>query len=163
VLPSLLQVLEGNTHREYPQDLAEVGFVAQVDPTEPTGVAEHRSVAAVVARHDASYEDARGRLQALANAFDGDLETPATDHPSFLDGRVADVVIDGVTGALDPDLGVAVERALACDRQACRRFAEANSWEAVSRRFLEDLAPWRRDERRPSLPSPGERRSGLAM
>jgi len=75
----------------------------------------------------------------------------------------ADVVINGVTGALDPDLGVAVERALACDRQACRRFAEANSWDAVSRRFLEDLAPWRRDERRPSLPSPGERRSGLAM
>jgi glycosyltransferase involved in cell wall biosynthesis len=59
----------------------------------------------------------------------------------------ADVVIDGVTGALDPDLGVAVERALACDRQACRRFAEASSWDAVSRRFLADLAPWRREER----------------
>ncbi|AGN01664.1 phenylalanyl-tRNA ligase subunit beta [Salinarchaeum sp. Harcht-Bsk1] len=105
-LPSLLQVLEGNTHREYPQDLAEVGFVAQVDPTEPTGVAEHRSVAAVVARHDASYEDARGRLQALASAFDVELETPATEHPSFLDGRVADVVVDGevagVIGEVDP-------------------------------------------------------------
>jgi phenylalanyl-tRNA synthetase beta chain len=105
-LPSLLQVLEGNTHREYPQDLAEVGFVAQVDPTEPTGVAEHRSVAAVVARHDASYEDARGRLQALASAFDVALETPPTEHPSFLDGRVADVVIEGETvgviGEIDP-------------------------------------------------------------
>ena len=105
-LPSLLQVLEGNTHREYPQDLAEVGFVAQVDPTEPTGVAEHRSVAAVVARHDASYEDARGRLQALTSAFDVELETPPTEHPSFLDGRCADVVIDGevagVIGEIDP-------------------------------------------------------------
>ncbi|WP_248517904.1 phenylalanine--tRNA ligase subunit beta [Salinarchaeum laminariae] len=105
-LPSLLQVLEGNTHREYPQNLAEVGFVAEVDPSEPTSVAESRSVAAVVANHDASYEDARGRLQALASAFDVDLETPATDHPSFLDGRVADVVIDGdvagVVGEIDP-------------------------------------------------------------
>jgi len=106
LLPSLLQVLAGNTHREYPQDLAEVGFVARVDATEPTGVAEHRSIAAVLARHDASYEDARGRLQALANAFDVDLATPATEHPSFIDGRAADVVIDdevvGVIGEVDP-------------------------------------------------------------
>lgn len=99
-LPSLLMVLERNTHRTYPQDLAEIGLVAGVDPTENTGVAEWRSVAGVLARHDASYEDARGRLQALTQAFGVDLATPPTEHPSFIDGRAADVVIDGTVAGV---------------------------------------------------------------
>ena len=96
-LPSLMMVLENNTHRSYPQDLAEIGLAAEVDDAENTGVAEHRTVAAVLARHDASYEAAKARLQAIARNFDVDLETPATDHPTFIRGRAADVVIDGET------------------------------------------------------------------
>ena len=113
-LPSLLMVLENNTHRSYPQDLAEIGLAAHVDEMENTagtssgepsfatahentGVAEHRTVAGVLASHDASYEDAKARLQAIARNFDVDLETPPTEHPTFVDGRTADVVIDGET------------------------------------------------------------------
>ena len=105
-LPSLAMVLENNTHRAYPQDLAEIGLVAHVDPDEPTGVREERHVAAVLARADASYEDAKSRLQALARNFDVDLATPPTEHPSFIDGRTAEVRIDGdpagVVGELHP-------------------------------------------------------------
>ena len=60
-----------------------------------------------------------------------------------------DVVVDGVTGALDEDLSAAIRRALACDRAACRAHAETRSWRAVAQRFLDDLAPWR--------PEPSER------
>ena len=105
-LPSLLMVLENNTHRAYPQDLAEIGHVAGVDPDEPTGIEEHRSVAAVLARTDASYEDAKARLQAIAGAFGKTLETPPTAHPSFISGRTAEIVLDGdsvgVVGELHP-------------------------------------------------------------
>ncbi|MFD1633178.1 phenylalanine--tRNA ligase subunit beta [Haloplanus ruber] len=96
-LPSLLMVLENNTHRAYPQDLAEVGLAAAADDGENTGVAERRTVAGAVARHDATYEDAKSRLAALCHDFDADLATPATTHPTFIDGRAADVVIDGET------------------------------------------------------------------
>ncbi|GAB7019137.1 phenylalanine--tRNA ligase subunit beta [Halostagnicola bangensis] len=106
VLPSLVMVLERNTHRAYPQDLAEIGFAAEVDESENTGVTERRSVGAVLARHDAAYEDAKGRLQTLVGDFGGKLETPPTEHPSFIDGRTAAVVIDGeevgVIGELHP-------------------------------------------------------------
>jgi phenylalanyl-tRNA synthetase beta chain len=105
-LPSLLSVLENNTHRAYPQDLAEIGFVASVDDSEPTGVAEHRSIAGVLARTDASYEDAKARVEALARAFDAELQTPPTDHPSFVSGRTAEIVLDGkcvgVIGEIHP-------------------------------------------------------------
>ncbi|ESS08327.1 MAG: phenylalanyl-tRNA synthetase beta subunit [uncultured archaeon A07HN63] len=97
VLPSLLMVLENNTHRAYPQDLAEIGLAAEVDDSENTNVAERRSIGAVLARNDATYEDAKARLAALCDDFDADLETPPTDHPTFIDGRAADVVIDGET------------------------------------------------------------------
>ena len=107
-LPSLLMVLENNTHRAYPQDLAEVGLAAGADDDENTGVAEHRTVAAVLARHDATYEDAKSRLASLCGDFDVDLETPATEHPTFIDGRAAAVVIDGdivgVIGEVHPQV-----------------------------------------------------------
>jgi phenylalanyl-tRNA synthetase beta chain len=105
-LPSIMMVLENNTHRSYPQDLAEIGLAAGLDDSENTGVAEHRTVAAALARTDASYEDAKARLQALADAFDKDLETPPTTHPSFIGGRAAEVVLDGesvgVIGEIHP-------------------------------------------------------------
>ncbi len=105
-LPSLLSVLENNTHRSYPQDLTEIGHVAAVDADESTGVAEHRSVAGVLARTDASYEDAKARVEAIARAFGADLETPATTHPSFVPGRTAEIVFDGesvgVIGEIHP-------------------------------------------------------------
>ncbi|SFR31843.1 phenylalanine--tRNA ligase subunit beta [Halogeometricum limi] len=105
-LPSLAMVLENNTHRAYPQDLAEIGLVAERDDSVNTRVRERRHVAAVLARHDATFEDAKGRLQALCRDFGVELETPATTHPSFIDGRVAGVRIDGddvgVVGELHP-------------------------------------------------------------
>ena len=94
-LPSLLKLLEGNTHNAYPQDISEIGFVAEHDPTANTSVAESRHVAGALARRDASYEAAKGRLQAVCDDFGSLVETPPTDHPTFIDGRVADVVIDG--------------------------------------------------------------------
>jgi len=107
-LPSLMMVLERNTHRAYPQDIAEIGLAAGLDGSENTGVAERRTVAAVLARADASYEDAKARLQALAGAFGKPLETPRAEHPSFIAGRAAEVVLDGesagVIGEIHPEV-----------------------------------------------------------
>lgn len=50
-----------------------------------------------------------------------------------------DVVDDGVTGALDEDLGRAALRALAVDPQACRERALRSSWEANTRQFEGNL------------------------
>jgi phenylalanyl-tRNA synthetase beta chain len=107
-LPSLVMVLENNTHRAYPQDLAEIGLAAHRSDDSDTGVAEHRTVAAVLVRTGATYENAKSRLAALCRTFGKDLETPRTEHPSFIPGRVAEVVIDGesvgVVGELHPEV-----------------------------------------------------------
>jgi phenylalanyl-tRNA synthetase beta chain len=104
-------VLSNNTHRAYPQDLAEIGVAMREDGAENTNVAEWRTVAAALAHNGASYEDAKARLSALARRFDADLDTPATEHPTFIDGRAADVILDGetvgVVGEVHPEVLVA--------------------------------------------------------
>ena len=107
-LPSVMMVLENNTHRAYPQDLVEIGLAAEADGDENTNVAEHRTVAGALCHAGASYEDAKAKLQALAAAFDMDLETPPTDHPTFIAGRTASIVLDeeavGVVGEVHPEV-----------------------------------------------------------
>jgi len=50
-----------------------------------------------------------------------------------------DVVDDGITGALDEDLGRAAVRALTLDPAACRERALKASWEAITRQFEANL------------------------
>jgi glycosyltransferase involved in cell wall biosynthesis len=52
-----------------------------------------------------------------------------------------DVVENGVTGALDADLGTACRTALGLDREACRRYAETRSWRRATAEFESYLAP----------------------
>ena len=52
-----------------------------------------------------------------------------------------DVVEDGITGALDDDLGKAAARALCVDPRACRDRALRSGWDVCSREFEGNLAP----------------------
>ena len=52
-----------------------------------------------------------------------------------------DVIEDGVTGALDNDLGKAAVRALKVDPQACRARALKSGWDISSREFENNLVP----------------------
>jgi glycosyltransferase involved in cell wall biosynthesis len=50
-----------------------------------------------------------------------------------------DVIDDGVTGALDEDLGMAAQRALRIDPKACRERALRSGWDVCSREFESNL------------------------
>lgn len=50
-----------------------------------------------------------------------------------------DIVIEGVNGSMDWDLGKAVERALACDRSAAFETSKVYDWEACTNTFLYNL------------------------
>lgn len=105
-LPSLLLVLENNTHRAYPQRLSEIGLTAAVDRTQANKVDERRTVAAVIASHGASYEDAKSALAAVCRRMDVTLSTEPIEHPAFIKGRVATITVDnrsgGVIGEMHP-------------------------------------------------------------
>lgn len=52
-----------------------------------------------------------------------------------------DVIEPGITGALDPDLAVAIAGALRLDRKVCVARAREFSWDAATEQFLGGLAP----------------------
>jgi glycosyltransferase involved in cell wall biosynthesis len=69
-----------------------------------------------------------------------------------------DVVEDGITGALDTDLGTAAVRALAIDPEACRQRALRSGWDRCSREFEANLVPCHGQRETRDLPvSPGVR------
>ncbi len=55
------------------------------------------------------------------------------------DGRGVKAGFNAQIGALDTDLGRAVDAALALRRSDCRRYAELFSWENCARIFVENL------------------------
>ena len=64
--------------------------------------------------------------------------TPVAAHPVT---GPRDILREGVTGALGEDLRGACLRALRCNRDACRAYAEAQSWRACAEQFLGFLVP----------------------
>ena len=50
-----------------------------------------------------------------------------------------DVIEDGVTGALDVDLGLAARRALTLDPAVCREYALRSGWDVSTRQFEGNL------------------------
>ena len=52
-----------------------------------------------------------------------------------------DVIENGLNGWIDEDLKIATQKALDVNRDSCRKFAEAHSWEACTRQFLSLIEP----------------------
>jgi phenylalanyl-tRNA synthetase beta chain len=95
--PSLIQLLSRNVHEEYPQRLFEIGKTFYKDGT----VTERWQVAAVIAHADAGYTEAKSAAQALIKScFGKDVATRASTHPSLIEGRAADIIIDGRAAGL---------------------------------------------------------------
>ena len=70
-----------------------------------------------------------------------------------------DVIEDGVTGALDEDLGRAALRALRLDPEACRNYALQYGWDVITREFESNLVPCN-SAGAECLPVVGERSAG---
>jgi phenylalanyl-tRNA synthetase beta chain len=107
-LPSLLIVLSNNLHREYPQNIFEIGKVARIDKRENTGVKEEDHIACALCYAKAGYNEAKSKLQSVCLNFSklDKLRTVATDHPSYIPGRCAEIYVDdkkvGIIGELHP-------------------------------------------------------------
>lgn len=110
LLPSLLKNLTENQHREYPQNLFEIGRTFHYGKTE-TGVVEREKVAIVVCHEKADFTEIKQLAEAILGAIGKKMDIRETAHPSFISGRVGDVVVGnekiGVIGELHPQVLIA--------------------------------------------------------
>ncbi len=94
LLPSLLKNLAENQHHEYPQNLFEIGRVFSYGKTE-TGVAEAEKLAVVLCHEKTDFTEIRQVMDALSRALNVEIKVKESAHPSFIPGRVGEIIVGG--------------------------------------------------------------------
>jgi phenylalanyl-tRNA synthetase beta chain len=89
--PGLLDTLTVNAHREYPQQIFEVGEVTELADTD-TGARERRRVAGAVIGEKMGVTEVRAAAEAVLREFGWSVHTVRADLPQFLPGRGAKIV-----------------------------------------------------------------------
>lgn len=92
LLPSLMEILQRNRHRSYPQKFFEVADVVELDDSE-TGASNRRKLAYVHSSSDVDYNNARQILQVLERDLGVELEVRSSGADCFKDGRSADIYL----------------------------------------------------------------------
>ena len=106
LLPSLMEFLASNRHADYPQRVFEVGDVVVPDDEAETRARNVRRLACVLIHRRAGYEEASSVLDALLSTLGVDFRLKAGEHPSFIPGRTARVLLGekeiGFIGEIHP-------------------------------------------------------------
>ncbi|PIN73422.1 phenylalanine--tRNA ligase subunit beta [Candidatus Woesearchaeota archaeon CG10_big_fil_rev_8_21_14_0_10_45_16] len=105
ILSSLLKNLADNQHHEYPQNLFEIGRVFTSGKSE-TGIVEKEHLAVVLCHEKTDFTEVKQVLDTLMQSFGIEYEVKESSHPSYIKGRVGEIILDGkkvgVIGELHP-------------------------------------------------------------
>ena len=108
LLPSALKVLSQNKHRDYPQQIFEIGDTVIPDAAKETGVNVVKMLSCAISSSAAGYEDISAFLDAFMRSLGMEYTLKASRHPSFIEGRMAEVIIKnkpvGIVGELHPQV-----------------------------------------------------------
>lgn len=96
----VMESLKVNRRKMPPVKIFEVGNVLVVDTGAETGVRTDRRLSFTVMSQDAGYAEARAILDAILREFGWAAVYEPWRHPSFINGRCARVVINGVQRAI---------------------------------------------------------------
>ncbi len=105
LLPGLIKNLTENQHQEYPQNLFEIGRTFHYGKTE-TGVEEKTRLSMVLCHEKTDFTELRQMLEVLMVALGLSMSVKESQHPSFIEGRLGTIVIEGnevgVLGEIHP-------------------------------------------------------------
>ena len=106
LLPSLIEFLSNNKSVEFPQRIFELGKVSLLDETRETRTRDEYWVAAVATHTSASFTEIKSTLDSLLMNLGLTSRVEEIVHPSFIDGRVGEVIINeekvGIIGEIHP-------------------------------------------------------------
>jgi len=108
LLPGLLSVVSFNKHLGFPLRVFEVGDVAIVDPSSDVGARIERHAACVIAGPEVTMTDGLVTCKALMRSLGLTYSLRERSHPSFIEGRCADVLVGsrvvGLVGEFHPEV-----------------------------------------------------------
>jgi phenylalanyl-tRNA synthetase beta chain len=109
LLPSLMEVLWRNRHREYPQNIFEVGDVIELSSSSETGSKTMRRLGIVLCHSKANFSEIKSMVESiLSNLGIKDYKIEESTLPCFIPGRAAKIVINeknlGRFGEIHPEV-----------------------------------------------------------
>lgn len=107
LLPCLLKVFANNRHELFPQRIFEVGDVVVLDESAETGAKRVLHLAGASTHSEANFTEIKSVAEGVLRELGvRNYLFTATDHPSFIPGRCAEVKIEGrsigVVGEIHP-------------------------------------------------------------
>jgi len=106
LLPSLMETLSINKHNEYPQNIFTIGNSFSKDKSSETGIKEEAKLAVALSAIGSNYTKIRQVLEALLSSLGIKAVYREFNHKSFINGRSAEVLINGkqiaVLGEVSP-------------------------------------------------------------
>ncbi|ODS42149.1 MAG: hypothetical protein MSIBF_02080 [Candidatus Altiarchaeales archaeon IMC4] len=92
LMPSLMEILEKNKNREYPQMLFEIGQCIGANGK------DSKKLAGVIANSDASFSQVKAAVVGILDALGADYKFESYAHGSFIKGRCARVMSSKSSG-----------------------------------------------------------------
>src|SRR3989338_3310740 len=106
IIPSLLKTLAENQHQEYPLNLFEMGRVFEEGKNTETGVKEIDKLAIALCHEKVDFTEIRQVADVLISSLGLTLAVKEMTHPSFISGRVGEILVDkkkiGISGEIHP-------------------------------------------------------------
>ena len=107
--PSMLEALSQNTGEGYPQRVFEIGDCVVLDSSTDTGTRDDRILCYAEADARTGWNEIKGILEALAIHLEGvEFSLETAEHPSFIPGRVAKIMVNGqekgILGEIHPQV-----------------------------------------------------------
>lgn len=100
MMPSLLDVFRNNKHHENPQKIFEIGTVFDSDEKNKLGM--------LITHSNVTYTEARQILDSLITSLGLEVSVKASEHESFIPGRVGKIIVKGkdigVIGEIHPEV-----------------------------------------------------------
>ncbi|MCX8153660.1 MAG: phenylalanine--tRNA ligase subunit beta [Candidatus Bathyarchaeota archaeon] len=96
LLPGLMEFLSNNQSVEFPQKIFELGKVTLLDETRETKTRDEEWLAAATSHPNAGFSEIKSALDAFFMNMGAEWQIKETTHPSFIEGRVGTITVNGV-------------------------------------------------------------------
>jgi phenylalanyl-tRNA synthetase beta chain len=108
LLPSLIEFLSNNQSTEFPQKIFELGKVMLLDDSKETKTRDEEWLSAATAHPNANFTEIKSILDAFLMNFGVEWQIKETTHPSFIEGRVGKIMVDGIDMGLVGEINPSV-------------------------------------------------------
>jgi phenylalanyl-tRNA synthetase beta chain len=95
LLPSMMDFLSKNKHVDYPQAVFEIGTCVILDEKQETRARDINKVAIALTDSSVSYEQISSIVDALLRNLNVRYKLKEYIHPSFIEGRCAEIIVEG--------------------------------------------------------------------